>query len=277
MNERWLIPSFTASSLIHLGLIPHRRADHARQADQAGYRAHRADRRVARRATTKKIEVAPPPPPPPAPKPKPKPQNITAPKLLSKPVFETSPLPPTGNTKEEIKEKPHRRAPAAGVAAGKRRLGARPAGIPAPRRPKPKAAPRAPAISSARAMSVWSGQRCRRRRRWKRKLRLGSRSQRRWHRRRRRHREKRFRVWLGRSAAIKSSRAIPSRPAERERKALRRCAFACWKTAGWARCSSISRPDFAISIWRRWKRSRNGSSSRRAGARIRYPSGSCCR
>jgi TonB family protein len=26
--------------------------------------------------------------------------------LLSKPVFETSPLPPTGNTKEEIKEKP---------------------------------------------------------------------------------------------------------------------------------------------------------------------------
>ena len=60
---------------------------------------------VPRAEEPKKIEVAPPPPPP-APKPKPKPQNITAPKLLSKPVFETSPLPPTGNTKEEIKEKP---------------------------------------------------------------------------------------------------------------------------------------------------------------------------
>ena len=58
---------------------------------------------MARVEEPKKVEV-PPPPPPPAPKPKP--QNITAPKLLSKPVFETSPLPPTGNTKEEIKEKP---------------------------------------------------------------------------------------------------------------------------------------------------------------------------
>jgi TonB family protein len=58
----------------------------------------------------KKIEVAPPLPPPPAPKPKPKPQNITAPKLLSKPVFETSPLPPSGNTKEEVTEKPKEEA-----------------------------------------------------------------------------------------------------------------------------------------------------------------------
>ncbi|MGZ9272839.1 MAG: hypothetical protein ACXW6T_27265, partial [Candidatus Binatia bacterium] len=58
---------------------------------------------VARIEEPKKVEVTPPPPPP---APKPKLQIITAPKLLSKPVFETSPLPPTGNSKEEIKEKP---------------------------------------------------------------------------------------------------------------------------------------------------------------------------
>ena len=90
-------------------------------------------------------------------------------------------------------------------------------------------------------------------------------------------REKRFRVSPGLSAATRSSRAIRSRPAAPALRALRRCAFACWKTAGSARCSSSSRPDFAISISRRWKRSRNGSSSRRAGAKSRYPSGSCCR
>ena len=61
---------------------------------------------VPRAEQPKEIEVAPPPPPPPAPKPKPKQQNVTAPKLLSKPVLESSPLPPTSNTKEEIKEKP---------------------------------------------------------------------------------------------------------------------------------------------------------------------------
>ena len=31
-------------------------------------------------------------------------------------------------------------------------------------------------------------------------------------------------------------------------KALRRCACGYWKTAGWARCSSSNRRDFAISI-----------------------------
>jgi protein TonB len=49
----------------------------------------------------KKVEVEPPPP---TPKPKLKPQNITAPKLISKPEIETKPQPPVGNTKEEIKE-----------------------------------------------------------------------------------------------------------------------------------------------------------------------------
>jgi protein TonB len=52
---------------------------------------------VPRVEEPKKVEVAPPPAAP-------KPKNITAPKLLSKPVLETRPLPPPG--KEEIKEKP---------------------------------------------------------------------------------------------------------------------------------------------------------------------------
>jgi protein TonB len=105
MNERWLLPSFTASSLIHLGLIPIAAFIlHAKPIKPVTVPIELID--VPRAEQPKKIEVAPPPPPPPAPKPKPKPQNVTAPKLLSKPVFESSPLPPTGNTKEEIKEKP---------------------------------------------------------------------------------------------------------------------------------------------------------------------------
>ena len=54
---------------------------------------------VPRIEQTKKVEVAPPPPS----APKPMPKNITAPKLLSKPVLETTPLTPPGNTKEDIK------------------------------------------------------------------------------------------------------------------------------------------------------------------------------
>lgn len=105
MNERWLLPSFTASSLIHLGLVPIAALIlHAKPIKPVTVPIELID--VPQVEQPKKIEVAPPPPPPPAPKPKPKPQNITAPKLLSKPVLETSPLPPTGNTKEEIKEKP---------------------------------------------------------------------------------------------------------------------------------------------------------------------------
>jgi protein TonB len=105
MNERWLIPSFTASSLIHLGLIPIAALIiHAKPIKPVTVPIELIE--VPRLEEPKKIEVAPPPPPL-APRPKPKPQNITAPKLLSKPVLETSPLPPTGNTKEEeVKEKP---------------------------------------------------------------------------------------------------------------------------------------------------------------------------
>jgi TonB family protein len=51
-------------------------------------------------------------PPPPKPKPKAKTPKITAPKLLSKPNIESSPLPPTGNAKEEIEpDKPVKEPP----------------------------------------------------------------------------------------------------------------------------------------------------------------------
>lgn len=101
MNERWLIPSFTASSVIHLGIIPIAALImHAKPIKPVTVPIELID--APRAEQPKKIEVAPPP----AAKPEAKPQNIAAPKLLSKPVFETSPLPPTGNTKEEIKEKP---------------------------------------------------------------------------------------------------------------------------------------------------------------------------
>ncbi len=102
MNERWLVSSFTASSLIHLAIIPLAAlVMHAKPIKPAMVPIELVD--VPRVEEPKKVEI-PPPPPPPAPKAKPK--NITAPKLLSKPVLETSPLPPTGNTKEEVKEKP---------------------------------------------------------------------------------------------------------------------------------------------------------------------------
>ena len=99
MNDRWLISSFTASSLIHLGLIPVAAlVMHAKPLKPITVPIELVE--VPRVEEPKKVEVAPPPPP------APKPKNITAPKLLSKPVLETSPRPPTGNTKEEIKEKP---------------------------------------------------------------------------------------------------------------------------------------------------------------------------
>lgn len=105
MNDRWLVSSFTASSLVHLGLIPIAALImHAKPIKPVTVPIELID--VPRVEEPKKVEVAPPPPPP-APKPKP----TTAPKLLSKPVLDTSPLPPTGNTKEEAKEKPMEPAP----------------------------------------------------------------------------------------------------------------------------------------------------------------------
>jgi len=99
MNDRWLVPYFTASSLIHLTLIPVAAlVIHAKPIRPVTVPVELID--IPRVEEPKQVEAPPPP------KPQPKPQKITAPKLLSKPVFESSPLPPTGNTKEEIKEKP---------------------------------------------------------------------------------------------------------------------------------------------------------------------------
>lgn len=100
MNERWLVSSFTASSLIHLGIIALAAlVMHVKPIKPAMVPIELVD--VPRVEEPKKVEGAPPPPAP-----KPKTKNITAPKLLSKPILETSPVPPTGNTKEEVKEKP---------------------------------------------------------------------------------------------------------------------------------------------------------------------------
>jgi periplasmic protein TonB len=103
MKERWLISSFTASSLIHLSLIPLAAlVMHAKPLKPVNLPIEVIE--LPRVEQAQKVEIAPPPAPPPVPKPKA--QNIIAPKLLSKPVLETSPLPPTGNTKEPVKEKP---------------------------------------------------------------------------------------------------------------------------------------------------------------------------
>jgi TonB family protein len=102
MNDRWLLPYFTASSLIHLSLIPLASlVMHAKPIRLVTVPVELID--IPRVDEPKKLEVAPPPPPPPR-KAKPKPQNITAPKLISKPEIDTKPQPPVGNTKEEIKE-----------------------------------------------------------------------------------------------------------------------------------------------------------------------------
>ena len=102
MNDRWLISSFTASSLIHLGLIPVAAlVMHAKPLKPVTVPVELVE--VPTVEQPKKVEVEPPPPPPPPPKAKPKPQNITAPKLISKSEIETKPLPPVGNIKEEIK------------------------------------------------------------------------------------------------------------------------------------------------------------------------------
>ena len=80
MNERWLVSSFTASSLIHLGIIPLAAlVMHAKPIKPAMVPIELVD--VPRVEEPKKVEVPPPPPPPPK-----QTKNITAPKLLSKPV-----------------------------------------------------------------------------------------------------------------------------------------------------------------------------------------------
>ncbi len=102
MNDRWLLSSFTASSLIHLGLIPVAAlVIHAKPLKPITVPIELID--IPRVEQPKKVNVAPLPPPP-LPRPKPKPKAITTPKLVSKPEIKTEPQPPLGNTKEEIKE-----------------------------------------------------------------------------------------------------------------------------------------------------------------------------
>ena len=147
MNERWLVSSFTASSLIHLGIIPLAALImHAKPIKPATVPIELVD--VPRVEEPKKIEVAPPPPP------APKPKNITAPKLLSKPVLETKPVPPPGTPKKKSKKSRSSRRRRRHCRTTK----ARPtqAGISDPKQAKPKAAPPAPAIFSAKATRLWS-------------------------------------------------------------------------------------------------------------------------
>ncbi len=193
MNERWLVSSFTASSLIHLGIIPLAAlVMHAKPIKPATVPIELVD--VPRVEEPKKVEVAPPPPPP-------KPKNITAPKLLSKPVLETRPPPPP---KDEIKEKPVETPQPL----------PRPAGTSARRRPRRKAAPRAPAVFLAAATSAWWAAAVSKAAAaeketpdWGEAIKATAPAVR------------RFRAWLGLSAAIKSSRAIRNRRAEQVRKA----------------------------------------------------------
>jgi TonB family protein len=99
MNDRWLVSSFTASSLIHLSLIAVAALIfHAKPLKPITVPIELVD--VPRVEEPKKVEVAPP-----APAPKAKPKDIIAPKLLSKPTLETKPVPPLGNSKAETKEK----------------------------------------------------------------------------------------------------------------------------------------------------------------------------
>jgi protein TonB len=101
VTDRRLLSSFTASSIIHLALIP-----------LAGLVMHAKPLKpimvpvdLIESAPTelpKEVEVATPPPP--QPESKPKPAKITAPKLISKPKMIETPQPqqPVGNTRQEI-------------------------------------------------------------------------------------------------------------------------------------------------------------------------------
>ena len=193
MNERWLVSSFTASSLIHLGIIPLAAlVMHAKPIKPAMVPIELVD--VPRVEEPKRIEVAPPPPPP-------KPKNITAPKLLSKPVLETRPLPPP---KEEIKEKPVEPPlpDTSGSAKAGWNVGSKAA--------EAKAAPRAPATFLAAAAAAWwvaavskAAAAEKEQPGWGEALKATAPA------------GTRFRAWLGLSAVIRSSRAIRSRRAER--------------------------------------------------------------
>jgi protein TonB len=120
MTDRRLISSLTASSLIHLGLIPAAAlVMHARPIRPVTVPIELIE--IAPVEPPRRVEVAPPPaplPPKPQPQPRPKPkpppqskpeppaQEVTAPRLISEPkIIETpKPEPPLSNMREEIQE-----------------------------------------------------------------------------------------------------------------------------------------------------------------------------
>ncbi|MGH7845010.1 MAG: energy transducer TonB [Candidatus Binatia bacterium] len=104
MSDRWLISSFTASSAIHLGLIPVAAfVIHAKPIQRVTVPIELID--VPRVVEPKKAEVPPP-------RLKPKPQKITAPKFISRPeITETQPRTPVGNTKGTEEPEPIVEAP----------------------------------------------------------------------------------------------------------------------------------------------------------------------
>jgi periplasmic protein TonB len=101
--DRSLLSSLTASSIIHLALIPLAAlVMHTKPLKQINVPIEVIE--IAPVEQPKAPGTAPPAPPPP-PSAEPKPQEVTAPKLISKPkIIETKPPPIVGNTKEEIKE-----------------------------------------------------------------------------------------------------------------------------------------------------------------------------
>ena len=106
MNHQWLVSSFTVSSLIHLSLIPLAALImHTKPLKPITVPIELVD--VPNIEQPEKVVVAPLPSAP-----NPQRQNISAPKLLSKPVLEKSFVAPTGNTKDEVKpEKPREETP----------------------------------------------------------------------------------------------------------------------------------------------------------------------
>lgn len=106
MIDRRLLSSFTASSLIHLALIPLAAlVMHAKPLKPIMVPVELIE--IAPAEPPKQVEVAPPPSPlPPQAESKPKPPKTTAPKLISKPKIMETPQPqaPVGNTKQVIQE-----------------------------------------------------------------------------------------------------------------------------------------------------------------------------
>ena len=204
MNERWLVSSFTASSLIHLGIIPLAAlVMHAKPIKPATVPIELVD--VPRVEEPKKVEVAPPPP-----RAQTQAKKYHRAETAIQAGFRNQPA--AADRQHQGRNQREAGGTAARFIAGQRRRQGR----------------------LERRLQGGRGGRQRRRRRqsfWQGRRRRGRRQRRRRRRRRKRNAglgrgakgdgtgggaaEKRFPAWLGLSAVIKSSRAIRSRRAER--------------------------------------------------------------